>query len=134
MIDLDLDQSITKSAKYCKYQKSTLYMKRVLYVSRKICLLIEAITNITDKKKYWRKYYKYCRKCYKYNGKYYKNIQSFMNMRKSIVKVFKVSEYGRKSVLARDNCVAITPFNKLRKHVLSRNDLKPFEITQNQME
>ena len=52
-------------------------------------------------------------------------------MRESIVKVFK---YGRKSALVRDNCVAITPLNKPHKHVLSGNDLKPFEITENQME
>ena len=37
-------------------------------------------------------------------------------------KYSKYYKYGRKSVLARDNCVAFTPFNKLRKHVLSRND------------
>ena len=108
-------------------------MKRVLYVLRKICLLIEAIINITNNKKYWRKYYiyKYCRKYYKCDRKYHKNIQNFMNMRESIVKIFK---FGRKPALARDNCVAITPLNKLRKYVLSRNDLKLFEITENQME
>ena len=84
------DQSIIKSTKYYKYQKSIIDMKRVLYVLRKICLLIEAIINITNKKKYWRKYYKYCRKYYKYDRNHYKNIQSFMNMRESIVKIFKV--------------------------------------------
>ena len=57
-----------------------------------------------------------------------------MNMRESIVKNSKYYKYGRKSALACDNCVAITPLNKQRKHVLSRNDLKPFEITENQME
>ena len=43
---------IIKSTKYYKYQKSILYiyMKRVLYVLRKICLLIEAIINITNNK------------------------------------------------------------------------------------
>ena len=65
-------------------------MKRVLYVLRKICLLIEAVINITNKKKYRRKYYKYCSKYYKYDRKYYKKIQNFMNMRESIVKIFKV--------------------------------------------
>ena len=90
VIDLDLDQSlidqsIMKSTKYFKYQKSILYMKRVLYILRKICVMIEAITNITNEKKYWlkykycikyykygRKFYKYGRKCYKYGRKYYK--------------------------------------------------------------
>ena len=84
-------------------------MKRVLYVLRKICLQTEAIINITNNKKYWRKYYKYCRKYYKCDRKYYKNIQNFMNMRESIVKYSKYYKYGRKSALARDNCVAITP-------------------------
>ena len=40
------------STKYYKYQKSILYMKRELYVSRKICLPIEAIINITNNKNY----------------------------------------------------------------------------------
>ena len=61
-------------------------MKRVLYVLRKICLLIEAIINITNNKKY----HKYCRKYHKCDRKYQKNIQNFMNMRESIVKIFKV--------------------------------------------
>ena len=60
VIDLELDQSlidrsIIKSTKYYKYQKSILYMKRVLYILRKICLMIEAIMNITNEKTYWRK-------------------------------------------------------------------------------
>ena len=54
MIDLDLDQSIIKSTKYDKYQKSILYVKIVLYTLRKICLMIEAIINITNKKKHWQ--------------------------------------------------------------------------------
>ena len=33
-------------------------MKSALYILRKICLMVEATINITDKKKYWRKYYK----------------------------------------------------------------------------
>ena len=33
-------------------------MKRVLYILRKICLMIEAFISITNKKKYWRMYYK----------------------------------------------------------------------------
>ena len=41
---------IIKSTKYYKYQKSILYMKRELYILRKICLLIEAIINITNNK------------------------------------------------------------------------------------
>ena len=76
-------------------------MKRVLYILRKICLVIEAIINITNKKKYWRKYYKYGRNYYKYGRKYYKydykydrkyywNIFGFMKMRESIVKIFKI--------------------------------------------
>ena len=61
VIDLDLDQSlinqsIIKSTKYYKYQKSILCMKRVLYILRKICLMIEPIVNITNKIKYCRKY------------------------------------------------------------------------------
>ena len=83
-------KSIKIITKYYKYQKSILYMKRVLYVLGKICLLIEAIVNITNNKKYWRKYYKYCSKYYKCDRKYYKNIKNFMNMRESIVKIFKV--------------------------------------------
>ena len=67
-------------------------MKRVLYVLRKICLLIEAIINIIDNKKYWQKYYiyKYCRKYYKCDRKYYKNIQNFINMGESIVNIVKI--------------------------------------------
>ena len=100
VMDLDSDQSIIKSTKYYQYQKSILYVKRVLYISRKICLMIEAIINITNKKKYWRKYYKYCRKNYKrgrkyykydrkynkYDRKYYKKIQSFMNFMSIVIK------------------------------------------------
>ena len=52
--------------------------------------MIEVIINITDKEKCLRMYYKYCRKYYKYDRKYYENIQSFMNMRESVVKIFKV--------------------------------------------
>ena len=53
VIDLGLDQSlidqsIIKSTKYYKYQKSVLYMKRGPYVLRKICLMIETIINITN--------------------------------------------------------------------------------------
>ena len=50
VIDLEsdqslIDQSIRKSTKYYKYQKSILYMKRVLYILIKICLMI----NVTIK-------------------------------------------------------------------------------------
>ena len=81
MIDLDLDQSLidqstVKSTKYYKYQESILYVKRVSYISRKTCLMIEASINITNKKKYWRKYYK--------------NIESIINMAESIINMEKV--------------------------------------------
>ena len=62
--------------------------------------MMEAIINITNKKKYWRKYYKNVRsimdvaesilrilkilqiwqKYYRYDKKYYKNVESIINM------------------------------------------------------
>ena len=82
VIDLDSDQSLTdqgivKSTKYYKFQESILYMKRVPYISRKICLMIEASINTINKKKYWRKYHK--------------KIESILNMAESIIRILRVS-------------------------------------------
>ena len=47
-----------KFTKYNKYQESILYIERALYIKRNICLMIEAIINIINKKTYWQKYNK----------------------------------------------------------------------------
>ena len=126
---------IIKSTKYYKHQKIIFYMKRVLYVLRKICLLIEAIINITNNKKYRQKYYKYCRKYYKCDRKYYKNIKIYEYERKyckNIQSIINMAE--RRPPWRAIIALRLPPLNKLRKHVLSMNDLKPFEIIENLME
>ena len=57
-----------------------------------------------------------------------------MNMRESIVKIFTQSIINmteRRPLWRAIIALRSHPLNKLRKHVLSRNDLKPFEITEN---
>ena len=64
-------------------------MKRLLYILRKICLMIEAIINIVNKK-YWRSTINIAESIINMIESIIRIVQSFINMRESIVKIFKV--------------------------------------------
>ena len=65
-------------------------MKRVLYILRKICLIIEAIINITNKKKYCRSIVNIAESIINIAESIIYMAESIINVIESIIRIFKV--------------------------------------------